>query len=144
MMRSGCGYGRGCSKTASTTVKMAVLAPMPIAMAARATAVTARLRRIVRRAYFRSARNVSIGFLDDSSPTFVRGIPGQPRRAALLSPGRALLVRRLSGRLRRRRDPLRHFLDRALQLRIDALRELRRIVVDGNVGIDAVPFGEPR
>src|SRR5499427_3915964 len=57
--------------------------------------------------------------------------------------GRPLLVRRLRRRLRQRGDPLRDLVDRALQLRVGALRELRRILIAGDVRIDAVPFGDP-
>ena len=50
MMRSGSGYGSGWRSTASTTVKMAVLAPMPRASAAKAMDVKPMFRRIVRKA----------------------------------------------------------------------------------------------
>ena len=77
MMRSGCGYGSGCSRTASTTVKIAVLAPMPMASAASAIAVNPRFRRIVRRAYFRSAMTLSIRNVDEKRPVLFRGSEGR-------------------------------------------------------------------
>jgi hypothetical protein len=49
-MRSGSGYGSGFSKTAFTTVKMAVLAPMPSASVRTATAVKPGFLRSVRNA----------------------------------------------------------------------------------------------
>jgi hypothetical protein len=52
--RSGSGYGNGFSSSALTTLKIAVLAPMPIASDAMMTMVEAGLRRIIRRAYFKS------------------------------------------------------------------------------------------
>src|ERR1035438_8435408 len=55
-MRSGWGYGSGWSRTAFTTEKMAVLAPMPSASAVTAVAVNPGLRLSKRQAYCRSAR----------------------------------------------------------------------------------------
>src|SRR3984957_19903978 len=54
MMRSECGYGNGASKTAFTTEKMAVLAPMPSARAATATVVNPGLAARTRREWRRS------------------------------------------------------------------------------------------
>ena len=48
--RSGSGYGSGFSSSALTTLKIAVLAPMPIASEATMTSVSAQLLRSVRRA----------------------------------------------------------------------------------------------
>ena len=48
--RSGSGYGSGFSSSALTTLKMAELAPMPIASEATITAVRPALRRRVRAA----------------------------------------------------------------------------------------------
>ena len=49
-MRSGCKYGKGFNSTESTTVKMAVLAPMPKASAAMAMAVNPGFLRSMRTA----------------------------------------------------------------------------------------------
>ena len=46
--RSGSGYGSGFSSSALTTLKIALLAPMPIASDATITSVSAQLRRSVR------------------------------------------------------------------------------------------------
>ena len=48
--RSGSGYGSGFSSSALTTLKIAVLAPMPIASDATMTNVDAGVRRIIRNA----------------------------------------------------------------------------------------------
>jgi hypothetical protein len=48
--RSGCGYGSGFSSSALTTLKIAVLAPMPIASDAMITTVSPAERRRVRAA----------------------------------------------------------------------------------------------
>jgi len=48
--RSGSGYGSGLSSSALTTLKIAVLAPMPMARDAMITADSAALRRSVRKA----------------------------------------------------------------------------------------------
>jgi hypothetical protein len=48
--RSGSGYGSGFSSSALTTLKMAVLAPMPIASEATMTNVATGLRRSMRTA----------------------------------------------------------------------------------------------
>jgi hypothetical protein len=50
MIRSGCAYGNGCSRTVSTTVKIAVLAPVPSASAVTAIAVKLGFLRIIRKA----------------------------------------------------------------------------------------------
>src|SRR6185436_3101515 len=52
--RSGFGYGSGFRSSALTTLKIAVLAPIPIASDATITRVDALLRRIIRTAYRRS------------------------------------------------------------------------------------------
>src|SRR5262245_29151432 len=58
--RSGSGYGRGFSSSALTTLKIAVLAPIPIARDATITNVTPGVRLKVRRAYRRSCRNAAM------------------------------------------------------------------------------------
>ena len=59
---SSCGFRTGSHRSinASIRLKIAVLAPMPRASAARATAVKPMFRRIVRRAYRRSVSSASI------------------------------------------------------------------------------------
>jgi hypothetical protein len=52
--RSDCGYGSGRSKTASTTLKIAVLAPMPNASVSTVTTANPGLRNSVRIAKRRS------------------------------------------------------------------------------------------
>src|SRR5688572_7396498 len=56
---SGSGYGSGFSRTALTTEKIAVLAPMPNARAATAAAVNTRFCRNIRNVCLRSCRNSS-------------------------------------------------------------------------------------
>ena len=66
---------------------------------------------------------------------------GVARRAAPPA-ARALVLR--PRRRRRRGLQLRHRLgDGAFELRVDALGQLRRVLVDLDVGLDAVAFGEP-
>src|SRR5271170_3076786 len=60
MMRSECGYGSGASRTALTTEKMAVLAPMPSARATTATAVNPGLPVRTRREWRRSGSGLLI------------------------------------------------------------------------------------
>ena len=58
--RSGSCHGRGRRSTASTTLKIAALAPMPSASVAIATAVKPAFRRSVRLPNLRSCQNVSM------------------------------------------------------------------------------------
>src|SRR5579862_6337407 len=60
MIRSEWGYGRGASKTAVTTEKIAVLAPMPRARAATATVVKPGLAIKTRKEWRRSERRLLI------------------------------------------------------------------------------------
>src|SRR5262245_3097553 len=57
-MRFGSGYGSGCSSTCLTTVKMAVLAPMPRAVASTAARVKPGALRSMRAAKTRSCRSM--------------------------------------------------------------------------------------
>ena len=59
--RSGSGYGSGLSKSALTTLKTAVFAPIPIASDATTTKVRPALRLNVRRAYRMSCRKSVMG-----------------------------------------------------------------------------------
>src|SRR5580698_8235455 len=59
-MRSGSGYESGWSRTALTTEKMAVLAPMPRASVRMATSEKPGLLRRLRRPYFRFWRSESM------------------------------------------------------------------------------------
>src|SRR5215471_7758328 len=61
--RSGSGYGRGLSRSALTTLKTAVFAPIPIASDATITTVRPAVRLNVRRAYRRSCRKSVIARL---------------------------------------------------------------------------------
>src|SRR6266545_2828234 len=58
-------------------------------------------------------------------------------------PWHALLVGRTRRRLGRLGGPVQDFLDRTRELRILAGSELRRVVVDRDVRLDAVPFRKP-
>src|SRR5262249_42621577 len=60
---SGSGYGSGLSRSALTTLKTAVLAPIPIASDATITTVRPAVRLNVRRAYRRSCRKSVIARL---------------------------------------------------------------------------------
>jgi len=60
IIRSGCGQGSGASKTALTSEKMAVLAPMPSARAVTATVVNPGLLVKTRREWHRSERRLLI------------------------------------------------------------------------------------
>src|SRR5262245_2552662 len=67
--RSGSGYGRGLSKSALTTLKTAVFAPIPIASDATITPVRPAVRLKVRRAYRRSCRKSVIAASMQESPS---------------------------------------------------------------------------
>ena len=67
-MRSASSYGRGLSRMASTKLKMATLAPTPIAKVRTATIVNPRLFLSVRPAYRRSWLNDDIFRLLECSP----------------------------------------------------------------------------
>jgi hypothetical protein len=70
--RSGSGYGSGFRRSAFTTLKIAVLAPMPMASEATITSVNAGLRFKVRSAYRKSCMKVCIGVQSPITPTWVR------------------------------------------------------------------------
>src|SRR5438067_2391355 len=67
-MRSASGYGRGRKSTESTTLKIAVQAPMPSASETTAAAVKAGRVRNMRAAYLRSCHKL---FMTHASSSFV-------------------------------------------------------------------------
>src|SRR5215469_8795358 len=72
--RSGCGYGKGCNRSASITLKMAVLAPMPIASESTMATLEPKFLRIIRRAYWRSCQRVCMGTPEHADYTPLRGL----------------------------------------------------------------------
>ena len=76
--RSLCGNGNGCSTTALTTLKMAVVAPMPSASVSRATAVKPGCCRSSRRAYRRSCPELVMSLGSSDTPASAHGQPGSP------------------------------------------------------------------